>query len=97
MNAPVLHRSLLKHHVAAIEATHPIKIIGLLPHGSAGHVFEDDAIEFLAERRNGLSYFGLAKAERDLGHLLGHRVGIVLLSELSGREAEELPNQAEPL
>ena len=41
-------------HIATIEAKHPIKIVGLLPRGSVGHVFDDNALDFLAEKRPGL-------------------------------------------
>lgn len=98
MNAPVHHRSILRHHVATIEAKHPVRIIGILPQGSVGHVSDTDgALKFLAEKREGLSYFGLAQAERDLGELMGRPVGIVLMSELSGSEVQELPASAQPL
>lgn len=95
MNAPDINRSILRMHVAAVEAKHPIKIIGLLPHGSVGHVSDDNAIEFLAEKRTGLSLLGLAQAEVDLSELLGRPVGIVLVSGLKGREATEFPQVAE--
>jgi hypothetical protein len=84
-------------HVAAIEAKYPIKIIGLLPRGSVGHVFEDNALDFLAEKRPGLDLFDLAGAEIDLGDLLGRPVGIVLKSGLKDREAEEFPRIAKPI
>ena len=54
MNVPDINRSILRMHIAAVEAKHPIKIIGLLPRGSAGHVFDDNALDFLAEKRPGL-------------------------------------------
>ena len=95
MNAPDINRSILRMHIAAIEAKHPIKIVGLLPRGSAAHVFEDDALDFLAEKRPGLDLLGLSEAEIDLGDLLGRRVGIVLKSGLKGREAEEFPRLVE--
>ncbi len=97
MNAPVLHHSTLKHHVAVIEAKHPIKIIGLMPRGSAGHIFEDDAIELLAEKRPGLDQLGLAQAEVDLRELVGRAVGIVLVSGLKGEEAKRFPSLVEHL
>lgn len=97
MNAPDINRSILRMHVAAIEAKYPIKIAGLLPRGSVGHVFDDNAIEFLAEKRPGLSLLDLAGAEVDLGDLLGRQVGIVLVSGLKGREAEEFPRLVEPV
>jgi hypothetical protein len=51
MNAPDINRSILRMHIAAIEAKHPIKIIGILPQGSVGHVFDKkDALELVAEK-----------------------------------------------
>lgn len=97
MNAIVPHRAILRQHVATVEGRHPIKITGLLPRGAAAHVFEPDALDFLAEKRSGLSLLGLARAESDLSDLLGRPVGIVLLSGLRDREAEEFPKLAEPL
>jgi predicted nucleotidyltransferase len=97
MNAPDINRSILRMHVAAVEAKHPIKIIGLLPRGSVGHVSDDNAVEFLAEKRPGLSLLGLAQAEVDLAGLLGRPVGIVLVSGLKGREAIEFPQVVERL
>jgi predicted nucleotidyltransferase len=98
MNAPDINRSILRMHIAAIEQKYPIKIVGLLPRGCVGHVYDkDDAVEFLAEKRTGLSLLGLAGAEVDLGDRLGRPVGIVLKSGLRDREAEEFPRLAEPI
>jgi predicted nucleotidyltransferase len=97
MNVPIINRSILRMHVAAIEAKHLVKIIGLLPRGSAGHVFGDDALDFLAEKKPGLSLLGLCAAENDLADRLGRPVGIVLVSGLRGREAEEFPKVAEAI
>jgi hypothetical protein len=97
MNAPDINRSILRMHVAAIEAKYPIKFIGLLPRGSVGHVFEDNALDFLAEERPGLSLFDLAGSEIDLGDKLGRPVGIVLVGGLRDREAEEFPQIVEPI
>ena len=91
MNVPDINQSILRMHIAAIEAKHPIKIVGLLPRGSVGHVFDDNALEFLAEKRPGLDLLGLSQAEVDLSDLLGRPIGIVLVSGLKGREAEEVP------
>ena len=82
MNVPDINRTILRMHIATIEAKNPIKIIGLLPRGSVGHVFDDDALDFLAEKRPGLDLLGLVKAENDLSDLLGRPVGIVLVSGL---------------
>ena len=97
MNAPVIQSAILKRHVAAIEAKHPLRIIGVLPRGSAAHVFGDDALDLLAEKRGGLSLLRLAEAECDLGELVGRPVGIVLLSGLKGREATEFSETVQPL
>jgi hypothetical protein len=97
MNVPIINRSILRMHVASVEAKHPLKIIGLLPRGSAGHVFGDEALDFLAEKKPGLSLLGLCDAEGDLAERLGRPVGIVLVSGLQGREAEEFPRIAEAI
>lgn len=97
MNAPDINRSILRMHIAAIETKYPLKILGLLPRGSVGHVFDDNALEFLAEKRPGLSLLELAGAEVDLGDKLGRAVGIVLVSGLRDREAEVFPKIAEPV
>lgn len=98
MYAPDINRSILRMHIAAIEAKYPIKILGLLPRGSVGHVAEEpDAMEFLAEKRPGLSLLGLCEAEGDLSERIGRTVGIVLVSGLRDREAEEFPRIAEPV
>ncbi len=97
MNRPDINRSILRMHIAAIEAKHPIKILGLLPRGSVGHVFEDNALDFLAEKRPGLDLLGLAEAEVGLSDLVGRPVGIVLVSGLKDREAEEFPRLVEPV
>ena len=84
-------------HIAAIEAKHPLKILGLLPRGSAAHILDDDALDFLAEKKPGLDLLGLAEAQVDLRELLGRPVGIVLVSGLKGREAAKLPRLVEPI
>jgi predicted nucleotidyltransferase len=97
MNTPDINRSILRMHVAAIEAKHPIKILGLLPRGSVGHVFEEDAFDFLAEKRPGLDLLGLCEAEGELADLIGRPVGIVLVSGLRDREADEFPKLVDPI
>ena len=97
MNAPLVHRSILRLHAATIEARFPLRIVGVLPRGSAAHVFDADALDFLAEKRQGLGLFDLCQAEVDFGDLIGRPVGIVLASGLKGREAADLPRLAEPL
>jgi hypothetical protein len=97
MNIPVINRTVLRMHVTAVEAKHPIKFVGLLPRGSAGHVSGDNALDFLAEKKPGLSLLKLCEAEGDLADRIGRPVGIVLLSGLRGREAEEFPKIAEAI
>src|SRR5262245_53989178 len=97
MNVPDINRASLRMHIATIEAKYPLKIVGLLPRGSIGHVFDQNGIEFLGEKRPGLSLLDLASAEVDLADLLGRQVGIVLISGLKGREAEEFPRLVEPV
>ena len=97
MNVPDINRSILRMHIAAIEAKYPIKIIGLLPRGSAAHIFDDNALDFLAEKRPGLDLLGLSQAQVDLKELLGRPVGIVLVSGLKGQEAVEFPRLVEPV
>jgi hypothetical protein len=97
MNAPDINRAILRMHIAAVEAKHPIKILGLLPRGSVGHVFNENALEFLAEKKPGLNLLGLAKAEVDLADLVGRPVGIVLRSGLKGAEAETFPGLVEAI
>jgi predicted nucleotidyltransferase len=97
MNAPDLNRSILRMHIAAIEAKYPIKIVGLLPRGSVGHVFEEGALDLLAERQPGLTLLELVGAEVDLSDRIGRPVGIVLVSGLGGREAEEFPRIVETI
>ena len=97
MNVPDINRAILRMHIATIEAKHPIKFVGLLPRGSVGHVFDDNALDFLAEKRPGLDLWELAGVEVELSDLLGRPVGIVLKSGLKGREAEEFPRIAEPV
>lgn len=71
MNVLDINRSILRMHIATVEAKHPIRILGLLPRGSVGHVFDDNALDFLAEKRPGLDLWGLAAAEIELGDLVG--------------------------
>jgi predicted nucleotidyltransferase len=97
MNAPIIDRSVLLRHVHAIEEKYPLTIAGFLPRGSAAHVFEDGAVDFLADKKPGLSLLDVCKAEIELGDRLGRPVGIVLRSGLKDSEAEELPALLTPL
>jgi phosphoglycerate kinase len=94
MNVPIIHRALLKQHVAAIESRHPIKLLGLLPRGSAAHVFDDNALDFLAEKRPGLDLLGLCEAEVDLADLLGRPVAFV--DDCIGDKAEKTAGLLQP-
>lgn len=96
MNAHVIPRDILKLHLAAIEDMFPLRFIGALPRGSAGHVDESDerALEFLADDLQGLSLLDLCKAEIELGRRLGRSVGIVLHGGLKSEEAARLANLA---
>lgn len=93
MNAPLIHRDILRLHIAAVEDKFPLRVVGMLPRGTLGHVDESDerALEFLAEKRDGLTLMGLCDAEIELGRRLGRSVGLVLVSGLKGREAVEIP------
>ena len=99
MNAPVIHKSILKLHGDAVEKMFAPRFVGQLPRGCVGHVDVrgPDALEFLAESLPGLNLFDLAGAEIELGNRLGRCVGIVTIGGLKDREAEELPKLAQPL
>jgi hypothetical protein len=84
MNVQQIDRERLLAHLKAIEEKFPLRFVGLLPTGIAGHVSGEDAVEFLAEKREGLSLLGLAGAEMDLSERLDRPVAIVLDSELHG-------------
>jgi predicted nucleotidyltransferase len=92
-----IDRAVLRTHVAAIEAKYPIKIVGILPRGSAGHLFDVTGLDLLGEKKQGLSLLDLCSAEVDLGDLIGRPVGIVLVSGLRDREAEEFPRLVQPI
>jgi predicted nucleotidyltransferase len=97
MNAPLIHRAILRRHIEIVEAKHPLRVLGLLPRGSAAHVSGEQAIDLLAEKRPGLDLLGLCEAEAQLSELLGRPVGIVLRSGLTGEEAVEVLESVEPL
>jgi hypothetical protein len=69
----------------------------MLPRGTAAHVAEDDAIDLLAEKRDGLSLLGLCEAEVALAVRIGRPVGIVLVSGLKGSDGERVRASARPL
>jgi predicted nucleotidyltransferase len=90
MNIHQMDRRVLLTHLRAVEDRFPLQFVGLLERGSAPHVFGEDAIDFLAEKRDGLSLLGVAGAEAELSDRLGRPVGIVLRSELHGEDAEHV-------
>lgn len=97
MNVHQIDRRILLTHLHAVEEKFPLHFLGLLPRGTAAHVFDDDAIDLLAEKREGLSLLGLSGAEIDLAKRLGRPVGIVLVSGLRGDYGERVKASARPL
>ena len=79
-----------------MEDRFPLHFVGLLERGSAPHVFGEDAIDLLAEKRDGLSLLGLAKAEVELSERIGHPVGIVLVSGLKGDYGDRVKASVRP-
>jgi hypothetical protein len=97
MNAPVIPRAILRHHVATIEDRFPLKVLGQLPSDCAAYVEGDNRMVFLTEKRAGLNLLSLSQAQVELSDLLGRPVELILVSGLKDREAVELPRLAEPL
>lgn len=97
MNIQSIDRKRLIGHLRAVEFRFPLRFVGLLPRGAAVHVFGDDAVDLLAEKLPGLSLTGLTGAEIDLSERLKRPAGIVLKSELSGREEKEVLAEAQAL
>jgi predicted nucleotidyltransferase len=97
MNIQQFNRKKLLDHLHAIERKFPVHFVGLLPRGTAAHVFGDDAIDLLAEKLPGLSLTSLTGAEIDLSRRLKRPVGIVLTSELRGREEQQVLAETERL
>ncbi len=97
MNAPVIPRAILRHHVATIEARYPIKVLGQLPRDSAAYVEGENRMVFLTEKRPGLNLLTFCDAQVQLSDLLGRPVELILISGLKDREAAELPRLAEPI
>jgi predicted nucleotidyltransferase len=97
MNIQSIDRRILLTHLQAVEDKFPVRFVGLLERGSAPHVFGDDAVDLLAEKREGLSYLGVAGAEADLSERLGRPVGIVLRSELHGNDADRVLATLQPI
>jgi predicted nucleotidyltransferase len=97
MNVHQVDRKKFLDHLRAVEEKFPLHFVGQLPRGTAAHVSEDDAIDLLAERREGLSLLSLAGAEIELGERLGRPVGIVLVGGLRGDYGERVKSSARPL
>jgi predicted nucleotidyltransferase len=97
MNVHHIDRSALHAHLRAVEGEFPLHFVGLLPRGTAAHVFGDDAVDLLAEKLPGLSLTSLTGAEIELSKRLKRPVGIVLKSELRGREEQEVLAEVQPL
>jgi len=97
MNVHQIDRRILLTHLHAVEEKFPLCFVGLLEQGSAPHVFGDDAVSLLAEKREGLSLLGLAEAEVDLSDRLGRPVGIILRSELHGNDETRILAGLKPL
>jgi hypothetical protein len=97
MNIHRIDRKKLLEHLRAVEQKFPLRFVGLLPRGTAAHVFGDNAADLLAEKLPGLSLTGLTGAELELAARLKRPVGIVLKSELRGREEQEVLAAAQSL
>jgi predicted nucleotidyltransferase len=97
MNIQQVDRKKLRDQLHAVEEKFPLRFIGLLPRGSAAHVSDDDSVDLLAEKLPGLSLISLTGAELELSERLKRPVGIVLKSELRGREEREVIAQAQPV
>ena len=97
MNVQQIDRKKLLEHLLAVEDKFPLRFVGLLPRGAAAHVFEDDAVDLLAEMREGLSLLTLVGAEHALAERIGRPVGIVLVSGLRGEDGERVKASARPL
>ncbi len=97
MNVQQVDRRKFLDHLHAVEGKFPLRFVGLLPRGTAARGFDDDAIDLLAERREGLSLLSLIGAEIDLGSRLGRPVGIVLVGGLHGEEGERVKASTRPV
>ena len=97
MNVHQIDRRILLTHLHAVEEKFPLRITGYLEPGSAPHVVGDDAVNFLAEKREGLSLLGLAGAEVELSNWLGRPVGIILRSELHGSDEKRILAGFQPI
>ena len=99
MNVHQIDRKKLLGELHAVEEKFPLRFLGLLPRGTAVHVAGDDAVGLLAEKLPGRRLIlsqGKIFAEIDLSARLKRPVGIVLKTELKGRE-EEVLGEMQPL
>jgi hypothetical protein len=76
MNAPVIDRSALLHHIRTIEARYPLRVLGFVPADEVRHVEGGAEVAFLVEETGSLSLLDLCRAEVDLSDRLGRRVGL---------------------
>jgi predicted nucleotidyltransferase len=97
MNVQQIDRQPFLDHLHAIEQKFPLRFVGLLPRGSAPHVFGDDTIDLLAEKLPGLSLISLTGAEIELSERLRRPVGIILRSELHGDDADRVLSGLQPV
>jgi hypothetical protein len=97
MNGHQIDRRILLIHLHAVEEKFPLRFVGLLDSGTATHVFGDEAVSLLAEKRNGLDLWDVGGAETDLSDRLGRPVGIIVRSELHGRDKERVLAGLKPL
>jgi len=97
MNVHQIDRRALLAHLHATEEKFPLRFVGLLPRRSAPHVFGDDAVEFLAEKKQGLSLLDVVGAELEMSDRLGRPVGIILRSELHGNDEKRILAGLQPL
>lgn len=96
VNVHQIDRPALRKQLQAVEKRFPIHFIGLLPRGAAAHIVEADAVDLLAEKREGLSLLGLAEAEVELSERIGRPVGIVLVSGLKGDYGDRVKASVRP-
>ena len=97
MNIQQTDRKSFLDHLHAVENKFPLQFVGVLPRGTAAHVSGENAIDLLAETREGLSLLSLAGAEIELAERLGRPVGIVLVGGLHGAEGERVKATVRPL
>lgn len=97
MNVHQIDRRILLIHLHAVEEKFPLRFVGFLDPHAATHVTGDDAVCFLAEKGENLSLLDLAGAEVELSERLGRPVGIILRSELHGRDEKRVMAGFQPL